>query len=272
MQKFVEFRAAKAAFLFGHYCQRQGYAVVIEQQGDMTTLSVAPAELAAVQALLTQFLAEPEHPRYQAAAWQHGRSVSIDMRNFNVSAGLTAFIKGSPYSAVILLLTMVVYGWQQLDFTGARALLQLSDPTAVWRWITPIFLHFSLVHLVFNLMWWGLLGHQIERRMGTLTLLQLSVSSAVVSNGVQFAMVGANFGGLSGVVYALLGYCWLDDKLQRRRHYPVNDTLAVFMVVWLLLGFMDLLWVSVANWAHLGGLGSGLLWALLAKQRSPKKA
>jgi len=266
MHKFVEFQSAKAALLFADYCKSQGLQVGIEPQGQGTAL-LAPAEqIPQLQPLLEQFLREPEHPRYQAAAWQQSNSVALPASTTGVQL---AALWRAPLTSALLLLTLAVYLWQQLDFMGANAALQLTQPAQFWRWLTPIVLHFSLTHLVFNLVWWVLLGQKIEQYSTSATLLQLTISSAVISNGLQLAMAGPNFGGLSGVVYALFGYCWLYDRLRGTQYYPVTNGLAAFMVLWLALGFMDVLWVSMANWAHLGGLVCGLAWAWLSKDTKP---
>ncbi|TMN94189.1 rhomboid family intramembrane serine protease GlpG, partial [Pseudoalteromonas sp. S409] len=38
-----------------------------------------------------------------------------------------------------------------------------------------------------------------------------------------------------------------------------------FMLVWLVLGFADVLFFRKANWAHLGGLVSGMAFAYTAQ-------
>ena len=214
--------------------------------------------------LLTEFIRQPDHPRYQAAAWQQSQSVKL-AHKVNLRPQLAW--RQMPLTLLVLLLTLAVYAWQQIDFRAAAARLMLLDQAELWRWITPILLHFSLTHLVFNLAWWWLLGSKIERYQSSGFLLQLALSSAVISNGLQLALAGPNFGGLSGVVYALVGYCYLSDQLSGRQRYLLSHGLFGFMLVWLVLGFMELLWINMANWAHLGGLGCGLLWAFLSRDR-----
>lgn len=264
MHKFVEFQSAKAALLFADYCQSLGLQVRLETLQQGAALYAPSEQLAQIQPLLEQFLQEPGHPRYQAAAWQHSQSVS-----FNAERPILS-LKGvwqAPLTYALILLVLLVYLWLQIDFYAATAAFKLTEPSELWRWFTPMLLHFSITHLVFNLCWWWLLGQKIEQYRSTMFLLGLTLFSAAISNGMQLLLTGPDFGGLSGVVYALFGYCWLADKLSGTKRYAVTDALAVFMVLWMLLGFMDVLWVSMANWAHLGGLLSGLVWALLAKRQ-----
>lgn len=56
-----------------------------------------------------------------------------------------------------------------------------SQYLQIWRWVSHAFLHFSLLHILFNLMWWWYLGGQMEKRLGTSKLLVLTIVSAVFS-------------------------------------------------------------------------------------------
>ncbi len=264
LTKVAEFRVQPAALLFADYCRSQGLQVKLELQGEVSVLMAAADDVPQVEVLLTEFIRQPDHPRYQAAAWQQSQSVKL-AHKVNLRPQLAW--RQMPLTLLVLLLTLAVYAWQQIDFRAAAASLMLLEQAELWRWITPILLHFSLTHLVFNLAWWWLLGSKIERYQSSGFLLQLALSSAVISNGLQLALAGPNFGGLSGVVYALVGYCYLSDLLSGRQRYLLSHGLFGFMLVWLVLGFMELLWVNMANWAHLGGLGCGLLWAFLSRDR-----
>lgn len=263
--KLAEFQSPQPALLFADYCRSCGYKLKVEQQHAVTELYVAEQDAAAVAVLFADFIADPMHPRYQAAAWQQSNTVSMP-RTFSWRFPL----QGVPVTLLLLTITIIVYGWQQIDFGSVRHYLMLSEASDLWRWITPILIHFSLTHLIFNIVWWVLLGAKIEQTRGSFFLTQLMLSSALISNGLQFLLVGPNFGGLSGVVYALVGYCYLQDKLNGSARYPINDGLFVLMLLWLALGFFDVLWVNMANWAHLGGLGTGLLWATITRNQSTR--
>lgn len=133
-----------------------------------------------------------------------------------------------------------------------------------WRLITPIFLHFGLVHLVFNSLWLSMLGSRIEQLNGSLHLILLVVCSGVVSNMAQYVWSGSvYFGGMSGVVYALLGYIWIKHKLMPHPALQLPPGIIGFMLGWLVVcmtGILDvLLGVGIANAAHLGGLVIGML-------------
>jgi GlpG protein len=142
-------------------------------------------------------------------------------------------------------------------------LSELSENGEWWRLIGPAFIHYSLLHIVFNLLWWWSLGQQIEARFGRLGLIGLLVFSAALSNLGQLLVSGPNFGGLSGVVYALVGSVWWFGWLKPKWGLGLPKPIIGFMLVWLLIGYMDVLPVNMANTAHSLGLVSGCIFAWL---------
>ena len=131
----------------------------------------------------------------------------------------------------------------------------------VWRLLTPIFLHFGILHFVFNMLWLYSLGTQVELRGSWQQLIALVIGVGVVSNLGQYVLVGPLFGGFSGVVYGLLGYVWIMAQFAPSSGYVMDRFTVGFMLVWLLLGMSGVLG-SIANAAHLFGLASGVLWGL----------
>ena len=139
-----------------------------------------------------------------------------------------------------------------------------------WRLITPMFIHFSFAHLAFNCLWIYILGEKIERIDGSLTFISIVIFTAVSSNLLQFFWNGSSlFGGLSGVIYGLIGFCMIIEMDSSQDIYDIPPGLYLFMIIWMILGFMGVLELfgfgSVANFAHLGGLVSGIIFAMMLK-------
>jgi GlpG protein len=138
----------------------------------------------------------------------------------------------------------------------------------VWRLVTPIFIHFGLLHLLFNMLWLLDLGNLIEARSGPRKLAAMVLVFAVLSNLGQYSYAGPRFGGMSGVVYGLFGYVWLRGKLDPRSGLSMDPTTALLMLAWFFLGLTN--WVApLANVAHATGLGLGLLLGYLAAKLNP---
>jgi len=138
-----------------------------------------------------------------------------------------------------------------------------------WRFITPAFLHFGIFHIVFNSIFLWEFGRRVElisRRAAYLVLMLVLVSG---SNVGQYLWDGpVLFGGLSGVVYGLLGYVWIRNYLAPKPVFNVPPGLIiVFLISFLvnLFGIVDLfIQGGVANGAHVSGLLIGMLAGALA--------
>jgi GlpG protein len=138
----------------------------------------------------------------------------------------------------------------------------------IWRLITPAFLHFGFLHIIFNMLWLRDLGGMIESIEGFGKLLMLVLVSAAISNWAQFVVSGNPlFGGMSGVVYALLGYVWMKGKYQPGLGLFLHKETVVMMMFWLVFCFV-FFQRGVANWAHLGGVVVGVVWGYLSARRA----
>ena len=128
----------------------------------------------------------------------------------------------------------------------------------IWRPIGPAFLHFSLMHILFNMMWLKNLGEAIEFERGTSKFLLLCFTIAVVSNVAQLCWSGPNFGGMSGVVFGLVGYIWMKGKTQPQLGIGMTHQSITFAILWLVL-CMTGTFGAIANAAHLIGFLTGIV-------------
>lgn len=169
--------------------------------------------------------------------------------------------------ALCLLLTL----WTDFGDNRIRLITWLFHPEPIaqgeiWRIWTPAFLHFSafgspVFHILFNGLWWLVLGGLLESTRGRFYLACFFLISAALSNLAAYWAYGPLFGGLSGVAYALAGYIWLAGFRLPAYRRAVPHSLMAFFVIFMLLGWTG--WLgNMANFAHLGGLLAGLALAL----------
>jgi len=174
--------------------------------------------------------------------------------------------------AVVAWLTIVDLHASMAALPSLPALLAQGE---VWRWFTPMFLHFSVLHLGFNCAINIELGRRVERTLGGGGLWLLVLALAGVSNLAQYAFGGGPlFGGLSGVGYGLLGFILVisrRDPGHAAWQLPpgLSGGLLVFLVVFS-TGITEPFGLFVANAAHWGGVLTGA--ALAALWRRPAGA
>ena len=139
----------------------------------------------------------------------------------------------------------------------------------IWRLFTPLFLHFHPLHLIFNVWWMLDLGSAVERAAGRRTLIGLTVVIAILSHLAQFHVSGPAFGGLSGLVYGLLGYAWVRGKHDLTSGLFVPPQVAAIMGGWFLLGLTGMIG-NVANIVHGVGLIVGMVAGYVAAMRAAR--
>ena len=239
-----------------------------------------------VRALYQQYPQGDEH--YQLPAGEQGGNSS--------RPGFVQQLRDSPVTALVLLASLIVGGitllgdnleavrWLTfLDFQvrgDYATFVPLADTLASgqwWRIVTPMLIHFGILHLAMNALWYWELGRRIEWRQGGLQLLGLTLLFSAVSNFIQYQFGGPSlFGGLSGVLYGLLGHCWIFQMLAPNPIYRLPRGVLVMMLIWLALclsGLVSMLgFGEIANGAHVGGLligcATGLIGGVIARART----
>ena len=133
-----------------------------------------------------------------------------------------------------------------------------------WRLLTPMFLHFSIIHILFNMLWLRDLGGMIETLESGRRLAALVLVGAAISNWAEYVVAGHSlFGGMSGVVYALLGYVWMKGRFDPGSGLYLHPQTVIMMLIWLVVCFTGMLG-PIANYAHLAGLVVGTVWGFAA--------
>jgi GlpG protein len=269
------------ALLFAHYLTSINIHAKVEQEGSEYIIFCQNSELDQAKDIFAEFIADPYQEKYQQAAWNSGEVADV---NDNSPSLITSFKKQFFAHAGWVTLTVFALCWlvfiasvlglarpafQLLHFYPELTLDAFFESPL--RLLGPALFHFSWLHIVFNTMWWWQLGGSVERILGKGALINLFLITALFSNLGQFIVTGPNFGGLSGVVYGLVGYVWWYGWLAPEKGLMISKPIIGFLLFWLVLGYVDVLPVNMANTAHLLGLVSGCLLAavniLLMKRR-----
>lgn len=270
MQQVAELYSLQHAQIFADYCVSVGWEVsLVTEQPQHVLLYCADAHVDDVLQALAEFAADPDAEKYQAAAWQYGDTSSPTThwgiapiwRQMRASAGVVT--QWTAFLCIAVFLAQQI--WPQTLYLALKYFSpsQWIDAGLDWRWFSPVLLHFSAAHLVFNVLAWWIFAGRVETQLGSRRLLLILFVAAFISNYAQFFFADAHFGGLSGVVYAILGFVWIYGWRFPKQNVQLNRWDIGLALVFLVLGFFDLLWVNMANWAHLFGLLTGVVLALL---------
>lgn len=157
---------------------------------------------------------------------------------------------------------------QALVILGAKINF-LIDHGQSWRLASPLFLHFGLLHILFNGYALYLLGRIVENLYGRRRFLLIYFISGI------FSILSSYFGsehisvGASGAIFGLLGAAAVMGYKHREEIPPVfrrffGRGLLPWIVLNLSLGlFID----GIDNYAHVGGLVAGSLTAFFLRAR-----
>ena len=174
---------------------------------------------------------------------------------------------------VLIAVTVVIYllqiGTETFLGTDIPAALGMKINEAIiagqlWRLLTPMFLHGSILHIGFNMYALVVIGTGLERRFGHWRFLLLYVLGAFGGNVFSFMLSPVASLGASTAIFGLLGaemvFFYQNRELfgkgARRALQNVITVAAINLVIGLSPG--------IDNWGHLGGLIAGLIFCWFA--------
>lgn len=132
----------------------------------------------------------------------------------------------------------------------------------LWRFITPVFLHGSMLHIGFNMYALYVFGPQLESLYGHWKFLWLYLVSNFGGVVLSFLLTDNASLGASTAIFGLLGANAVFVYQNRRLFGNAADrslrSMVMVAVVNLLIGMSP----RIDNWGHVGGLlaGAALAW------------
>lgn len=293
MRKIGSLPSGQQAKLFEDYLLTTGVEIKVEQSVDQWSIWVYDEDqIEHAKQELQEFSANPDAEKFQGATRKAEAIRESKIKNAADSARKQVNVRDTwnqpftsrcPVTSLLIGVSVVVYLFMQTNEYGGQIRQALSISSfqtsgnmiryspylldiregEVWRLVTPIFIHFRgsgglPLHLLFNCFMTYQLGGAIEGNRGSTKLLLLVLLAAIPSNLAQFYWAGPSFGGLSGVVYGMFGYMWMKSKFDPQSSFSVPPNMVVILIGWFFLCMTGAMG-SVANMAHAGGLGMGML-------------
>jgi len=181
--------------------------------------------------------------------------------------GLPLAFKRNPVSLGLLAFTAAVFAGQMASvaLTGEDWLLYYGVKFRLfilagqwWRLVTPIFLHLDLTHFMINMFSLYALTPQIERFFGPRRTLSFYLISGVGGVGLSLAFSDNPSAGASGAIFGVVGalgtFIYLHQKYLGQLGRQQLMRIAAITLMNLALGLSP----GIDNWAHMGGLASGI--------------
>lgn len=181
-------------------------------------------------------------------------SLGLDISNLSLGGGLFNLL--SPSGEALYRLGM---GGAYPLFAGGRW----------WTVLTATYLHGSLLHILFNLLWLRQIGHWVEELFGASRFIVIYTLAGVIG-----ALVSSLFGtpflvGASGSVFGLYGAL---IYYGRARGGVFGGNLFRQAMIWAVIGFAySFIMPRVDIWGHAGGILGGLLVSLLLGYEERKR-
>ena len=179
-------------------------------------------------------------------------------------------------TAALIVINIAVFFFLSLfgDTEDAAFMFQhgaMYEPTVTqghefYRIFTSMFLHFGISHLVNNMVLLGALGWNLELEIGKIRLLIIYLISGIGGNLLSLyreiaTETYAVSAGASGAIFGLMGALFYVVVANRGSLGRLSGRGMLVMVMLSL--YFGLTSSGVDNWAHIGGLISGFVMAVI---------
>ena len=127
-----------------------------------------------------------------------------------------------------------------------------------WRFITPIFIHLSFLHILMNGISLYYVGIQLEKIFGHIRFLVIFMLSGIFGNIAGFAFSNGASAGASTAIFGLFGVFLMLGETFHDNMYVRRMSQSFLLLIVLNIGF-DLMSPDIDIIGHIGGLIAGFL-------------
>ena len=150
---------------------------------------------------------------------------------------------------------------------GALDFFAVINKGEFWRLFTALFLHYNLLHLVFNLFALYVLGPPLERTIGALRFAMCYMIAGIGSTGGVVLLTllkivrPAELVGASGCIMGIVG-AWAGFLIRHRHVWQAKQRLLNILLIIAIQIVFDISTPQVSTSAHLCGLVTGFVIGL----------
>ena len=164
------------------------------------------------------------------------------------------------YSLWFLLVNVIVF-ILQTSFEGFTEMFVLNEMVypQVWRFVTAIFLHGSVTHLMYNMFALFFFGFALEKLIGSRKFLLVYFGSGIIANIISINFYSSSLGA-SGAIMGVIGALTVIKPLMMVWAFGLILPMFIAAILWVIGDILGVFFPSeVGNIAHLSGVGVGLL-------------
>jgi len=172
------------------------------------------------------------------------------------------------YSLWFILINVIVF-IIQVNFEGFTEMFVLN-PLAyaqIWRFVTSIFLHGGISHLLFNMFALFFFGIAAEKLIGSKKFLIVYFLSGIIANIISINFYPSSLGA-SGAIMGLIGIVTIIKPMMMVWAFGLILPMFLAAILWIIGDILGIfLPDGVGNIAHLSGIGVGLIVGLLLRKK-----
>ncbi|MBU8908770.1 rhomboid family intramembrane serine protease [Desertibacillus haloalkaliphilus] len=186
------------------------------------------------------------------------------------------FRRNYPVITILVAIHLILFVW--MNFLPFGSLVRnlgigfnpLIAQGEYWRLVTPIFMHITLSHVLFNSFSLVLFGPALERMLGKFRFILIYITTGVIANIATFYIGGLNYPphlGASGAIFGLFGiYVYMVLNRQDLIDQANSQVVMTILIIGLVMTFVN---TNINIFAHLFGLiaGAALAPIILRKAR-----
>ncbi|GAK01779.1 rhomboid family intramembrane serine protease [Geomicrobium sp. JCM 19055] len=137
------------------------------------------------------------------------------------------------------------------------------DDGEVWRFVTSMFLHIGIFHLLMNALALFYLGNAVERIYGTGRFVFIYFAAGIVGSIASYAFTSQVSAGASGAIFGCFGALLYFGLVYRDLFFKtMGKSLLIILAINIVFGTVV---PMVDNGAHMGGLLGGFLAASIVQ-------
>ena len=186
---------------------------------------------------------------------------------FSRTENFSQYIKFYPVVSTLIAINVIIHVLSLFPIIGpllfnyGAGVNYLISDGQWWRFITPMFLHAGLLHLLFNMFSLYLFGPELEKLAGKVRFLTIYFMAGLFGTVATFLLQEATYVhvGASGAIYGLLGAFGALVYYARKTLPQLRQIILPIIVISIVMTFLT---PNINATAHLSGLAVGFLIGL----------